>query len=356
MHHTNASNKTINLSKKASCYSPYSSDVHFTKEAIDDETIDKMKVLQCIKPYIQIARPDHWFKNIFMFPGMVFAVYDSPKLLSWKIVPDFFLGLIAVCLVASSNYTLNEILDSPRDSLHPVKKNRPVPSGKVNLKIASLEWIILGLAGLLVGISVNLPFFLSLAFLMIMGLLYNIHPIRLKDIPYLDVLSESVNNPIRLFLGWFIINEFYPPTLSLIMAYWMLGSFFMATKRFAEYRRIGDPEVAASYRESFAYYNEYRLILNIVYYASAFSLFLGIFLVRYRIELILSVPFLAGFIPVYMRLGFWKDSPAQYPESLYKQKGLVIYTAFCVVVVLTLLFIDIPVIDRIFRPLSMPGA
>ena len=308
-----------------------------------------------IKPYIQIARVDHWFKNIFIFPGLVFAVYDKPDLLSFGILPSLALGLIATCLVASSNYVINEILDAPTDKAHPVKKNRPIPSGLVNLKIAYTQWILLGAAGLFLGWQVNITFFFALLALLIMGLLYNIPPVRLKDLPYFDVLSESVNNPIRLLLGWFIVNKVYPPTLSLVMAYWMIGAFFMATKRYAEYVSINDPVVAAKYRKSFSFYNGYRLILSIVYYSSAFSLFFGIFIVRYRIELILSVPFLAGFIPMYLRLSFWENSPAQYPEHLYKQKGLVVYSLFCLVLILSLLFVDIPFVDQLFKPFHIPG-
>ena len=129
----------------------------------------------------------------------------------------------------------------------------------------------------------------------------------------------------------------------------------MSVKRYAEYRMIGDNLVAEQYRKSFSYYNEYRLILSMVYYASAFGLFFGIFLVRYRIELILSVPFLAGFITMYMRLGFLEDSPTQYSERLYKQKRLILYISFCFILILLLLFIDIPIVGQIFHPLHMPG-
>lgn len=315
----------------------------------------RKEALYSIVPYIKIARPDHWFKNVFMFPGVVFAIYDSPSLLTWKFLSSLIIGLTATCLVASSNYTINEILDAPRDAHHPVKKDRPIPSGQVRLKIAYTEWIVLGLAGLFLAWQINRFFFLCVFLLLIMGFLYNIPPIRLKDLPYLDVLSESLNNPIRLLLGWFTVNAAYPPTLSLILAYWMVGAFFMTVKRYAEYRQINDPERAAKYRKSFSFYNHYRLILSMVYYASAFSLFFGIFLIRYRIELILTVPFLAGFIPMYMRLGFWENSPAQYPEKLYKQRGLVIYSAFCLVLVLSLLFIDVPFVAKIFEPVHMPG-
>jgi len=319
------------------------------------QSINKKKGPSSIKPYIKIARLDHWFKQIFMLPGIVFALYDLPELLSWGIIPSLLLGLLATCLVASSNYTINEVLDAPTDKFHPVKRNRPVPAGDVNIKIAYTESSLLGLIGLVLGWHLNLFFFFSLLSLLIMGLLYNIPPIRLKDLPYLDVLSESINNPLRLLLGWFVVNDAYFPTLSLIMAFWMIGAFFMTVKRFAEYRRIRNASLAKKYRKSFSYYNEYRLLLTIVYYASAFSLFFGIFLIRYRIELILSVPFLAGFIPLYMRLGFWKDSPAQYPELLYKQKGLVLYTTICMILIFLLLFIDIPMLAQIFRPFHISG-
>ncbi len=305
-------------------------------------------------PYIKIARPDHWFKNVFMLPGVAFAIFEFPNFLSWGLLPEFLLGLLAVCLITSSNYTINEVLDAPMDALHPVKKHRPVPSGQVDVRLAYVQWAALAVVGLWLGWRVNGSFFLSLLALLVMGLIYNVPPLRSKDKPYFDVLSESVNNPLRLLLGWFIVNPVKPPTLSLIMAYWMIGAFFMTVKRYGEYRRIGDPKVAANYRKSFSYYNEYRLILSMVYYASAFSLFFGIFLIRYRIELILSVPVLAGFVPVYMRLAFWEDSPAQYPEKLYRQRGLVVYCSVCIVLVIGLLFIDLPIIGQLFEPMYSP--
>ena len=306
-------------------------------------------------PYLAIARPDNWFKNLLMLPGMVFAIYDLPVLASWSLVTPVLTGLISACLITSSNYTLNEILDASTDALHPVKKGRPIPSRKVNVPFAYVQWASLGLLGLGLSFTIGLPFFFSAASLWVMGLLYNVPPVRLKELPYLDVLAESVNNPIRLLLGWFTINTLYPPTLSLILAYWMIGAFFMAVKRYAEYRRIGDADRAARYRKSFSYYNEYRLLLSIIYYAATFALFFGIFMVRYRLELILGVPFIAGFISLYMKVGLLDDSPAQYPEHLYKHTSLVIYSALCAGVVLLLLFVDVPLIHQLFQPYHLPG-
>ena len=204
-------------------------------------------------PYIQIARPDHWFKNVFLLPGVLLAFFFSPASWNWDVLPRLLLALVSVCLVASSNYVLNEILDAPYDQYHPVKKNRPIPSGKIHLPVAYAELIVLAAAGLLVAFRINRPFGLAALALWVMGTLYNVKPMRLKDLPYADVLSESVNNPLRLLLGWYGTGCLLQPPLSMALAYWMFGAFLMATKRFAEYRDIGDPERAAKYRKSFGY-------------------------------------------------------------------------------------------------------
>ena len=312
-------------------------------------------MLTVLRPYIRIARFDHWFKNVFMLPGVVVAFYASPNLLSLRSGWYLLVALLATGMVASSNYVLNELLDAKFDALHPVKKNRPIPSGLVNKPIAFFQWIIFGLIGLGIASCLRGTFFLVALALWVMGCVYNIPPVRSKDKPYFDVLSESVNNPLRLLLGWYATGITVLPPVSLVLAYWMVGAFFMAVKRFAEYRRIDDPAVSAGYRQSFVYYNEERLMTSIIYYAVAFGLFFGIFLIRYRIELILSIPLIAGFIAWYIHLGFLEDSPTQYPEHLYRQRGFLLYCIFCGIVMLALLFIPVPLLHSLFRPTIITG-
>src|SRR4029453_13065459 len=98
-------------------------------------------------PYIQIARMDHWFKNVFMLLGVLLALFYEPSLFTWAGALRVGGAVLAVCLGGSSNYVLNELLDAPRDRFHPVKKHRPVPSGKVQSSLALLEWILLGASG-----------------------------------------------------------------------------------------------------------------------------------------------------------------------------------------------------------------
>jgi 4-hydroxybenzoate polyprenyltransferase len=309
-----------------------------------------------IGPYLSIARPDHWFKNVFMVAGVVLAYFYSPLTFSLSTLLSLALAVITTCLVASSNYVINEILDAPTDRSHPVKRYRPIPSGKVKLPIAYAEWILLGVVGLALSTLINQAFFYSSLFLLVMGLLYNIPPIRTKDYPYVDVLSESVNNPIRLLLGWFAVTNAEFPPVSLLLSYWMIGAFFMASKRFAEYRSIADPERAAAYRSSFRYYNDERLLISMFFYTSIFSLFLGVFIIRYKLELILIVPLVAGFITYYLHIAFKEDSATQNPERLYRETGLMIYLTICVLAFLGLMFVKIPWIYDIFnvRPSQLP--
>jgi 4-hydroxybenzoate polyprenyltransferase len=300
-------------------------------------------------PYVQIARVDHWFKNSFMILGTILAVFYQPELMTWSSVAVFALAVGATCLVASSNYVLNEILDGPTDRLHPKKRHRPVPSGKVSLPIAYTEWLVLGAAGLAVAVTINKYFAASALTLWLLGVTYNVPPIRTKEWPYVDVLSESANNAVRLLLGWFALVTTAVPPVSLTLSYWMLGAFFMATKRFAEYRHIADPEVAAGYRKSFRHYNENRLLVSLFFYAVACALFAGIFIVRYHLELILFVPFAAGVFAYYLSIGLQPDSPTQNPETLYKQRGFFAYMIFSTVLFVLLMFTSIPALYSWFN-------
>jgi decaprenyl-phosphate phosphoribosyltransferase len=300
--------------------------------------------------HMKIARVDHWIKNVFVLPGIVVAISIDRSTLTAALPWHVVIGLISVCLVTSSNYVLNELLDAPFDREHPLKRNRPVPSGQVSIPLAYLEWIVLMIAGIGMSLIISIPFALTMLGLWVMGCVYNISPIRSKDVPYLDVLSESINNPLRMLAGWYITNTRLLPPASLLISYWMIGCYFMAIKRFAEYRDINDHARSSAYRKSFAFYNEQRLLVSIVFYASQAMLFFGAFIMRYRLELILSFPLVALVMAIYLSLAFKEDSAVQRPEGLYREPRLMAAIVACTLTMLLLLFVDLPIIHRIFLP------
>jgi 4-hydroxybenzoate polyprenyltransferase len=300
--------------------------------------------------HIQIARIDHWVKNVSVFPGIVVALsVDRARLASWSWV-NFLIGMLAVCLIASSNYVLNEVLDAPFDLAHPTKRTRPVPAGRVSIPWAYVEWLALMAAGLALSLHISKLFTITLAALWIMGCIYNISPIRTKDLPYVDVLSEAVNNPLRMLAGWYLTGCMLIPPASLLLSYWMIGAYFMATKRFAEFREIGHGQRSAKYRKSFGYYNEQRLLVAIMFYASVAMLFFGAFIMRYRVELILAFPLVALVMSLYLSIAFKPDSAVQRPEGLYREPALMAAVVACTVVMAILLFINLPILHRIFSP------
>ncbi|HMP74272.1 MAG TPA: UbiA prenyltransferase family protein [Kiritimatiellia bacterium] len=309
-----------------------------------------------ILPYLSIARPDHWFKNIFVLPGILLALFFERSLTLGGAWADILLGLAAVCVVASSNYVLNEILDAPFDRHHPSKHTRPIPSGKVKLPLAWGWWVVLTALGWGMSFAVNAAFGWVAVFLWFMGTLYNIPPIRLKDVAYGDVLSESVNNPIRLALGWYMMGAPAMPPLSIIIAYWMFGAFLMAAKRFAEYRQINDAERAAKYRKSFRFYNDERLMVSIFYYATLFALMGGFFIARYRFELILATPLVAYAMAYYMHIAYLPNSPVQQPEQLFRQKKLMVVVTAAFLACTLLLFFGLPDFRAWFDPWIQPPA
>ena len=153
-------------------------------------------------------------------------------------------------------------------------------------------------------------------------------------------------------LGWSAIaHNAFPPS-SILLAYWMGGAFLMGVKRYAEYRFINDPERAGLYRRSFRYYTEESLLLSSFFYALSSAFFLGNFLIKYRVEFLVTFPLFAMLFTWYLSIGMQLHSPTQNPEKLYKEKAFVGFVAFLVLVVVTMFIVDIPVLHILLESIS----
>jgi decaprenyl-phosphate phosphoribosyltransferase len=302
--------------------------------------------------HLRIARFDHWVKNVFVIPGVLIALSVSPPDDIAAFWIRVLLGFLSVGFVASSNYIINEVMDAPLDAKHPTKKFRPVPAGQVSIPLAYVQWIVFMVIGMALALRINFVFSAVMAALWIMGVIYNIPPVRSKDRCYIDVMTEAINNPLRLLAGWYIVRDGTPPPASLLVSYWMIGCYFMAIKRFAEYRELANPLLSAAYRKSFAFYTEQRLLVSIVFYASFAMLAFGAFVMRYRLEFVLAFPLIALVMAIYLDMAFKRDSAAQHPEKLYREPLLMLSVALCSITLLALAFVDIPALANFFTPLN----
>jgi 4-hydroxybenzoate polyprenyltransferase len=282
-----------------------------------------------LRAHIAIARLDHSIKNVFVLPGVVVPLSVSPGLLNMHLAWRLLLAFVSITLIACSNYVINEVLDAPFDRLHPEKRNRPAARGLVSVGAAYAQWLLMMIAGVAIAWYISRLFMLSAVMLWI---------------------TESINNPLRMLLGWFAVTSVLVPPVSLLIAYWMIGCYFMALKRRSELSEIGDRKVAGAYRASFKYYTPDSLLVSVLFYACTAMLFLGAFIIRYRIELILSFPLVALTMAIYLELSFKTGSAVQNPEKLYKEPLLMASFCATVLVMGLLLFIRMPRLERFFLP------
>ena len=302
--------------------------------------------------YLQMARLDHMTKHIFIVPGLVLAyVLRNPSLENawWSIL----LGFASAVLIASSNYLINEWLDREFDAFHPDKSGRPAAHMKMSPVPVYTAYAACSVVGLGLAYLIGPVFFVVSLLFWISGVVYNVKPIRSKDKAYLDVLSESINNPIRLMLGWAMIDQSTVAPVSLLLAYWMGGAFLMGAKRLSEYREISaGPGVSVlhRYRRSFQHYTEERLTISCFVYALSATFLMGIFLVKYRIEYVLAFPFIIMLFAHYLRLSLRSGSVAQKPEKLFREKSLMGISSATVLALAVLSFVDLPILHGLSEP------
>lgn len=153
---------------------------------------------------IKTARPRQWIKNFSLYAALIFSGFffyvptDAPAYF-WTVSYTFFV----FCILTSSIYFINDIVDYEADKQHPFKKKRPIPSGKLSKKLAM--WIAaLGLITVAIFSYQLSPFFqiLALSYL----LLQILYSKKLKNIPILDVASIATGFLIRIYAGSVVVN------------------------------------------------------------------------------------------------------------------------------------------------------
>lgn len=302
-----------------------------------------------VAAYVSLARPDHWFKNVFVLVGGAMAVFFEPELWTASGLAPFLFALASALVLSSANYVLNEILDAPTDREHPMKRGRPLAARRASPRVAWIEAVALYLLGLAIAFGLGRPVGVTALVFCLAAWAYNVPGVRTKDVAYLDVATESLNLPLRLLLGWFPLIGTRLPPLSLLLAFWSAGAFFMAVKRLAELRTLGRRRATFRYRRSFEVYTEQELILAITFASFCFAFFAGVFIVRFKLELILFAPACAAFFVYYLKLGLRDESVTQTPEKLFRDRRLLAYASACLACFLLLMFTEIPWLYEAFN-------
>lgn len=156
-------------------------------------------MVQTFRLLVKTARPRQWLKNLSLFTGLVFT--------GWLFIPEKFITVlwaaILFSLITSAVYIFNDIIDAPADRLHPLKRKRPIASGKLPIPIAFFTAVLLATSGLFFAVNLSFFFFfLCLTY----ALLHLVYSLYLKKMAILDVLAIASGFILRVYAGAVVID------------------------------------------------------------------------------------------------------------------------------------------------------
>ncbi len=157
-----------------------------------------------MKNYLKLMRVKHYIKN-----GLIFLpLFFSGKFFTGSII-NTIIGFFVFCFVSSFIYINNDIHDISEDRKHPIKKNRPLASGKVTIKQAKLLMLIISLF-LIVLQVLGIKYFSFNQYSTIYPLIYLViniaYSFKLKNIPIIDLIILASGFIIRVLYGGIICN------------------------------------------------------------------------------------------------------------------------------------------------------
>lgn len=198
------------------------------------------------KYILKAMRPRQWTKNAFVFAALVF----DRQFFQLESLKHTLLAFLLFCLLSSSVYLFNDIMDVEADRNHPIKKNRPIASGKLPFRVAILIGVLL-LAMVFVGsylLSTGL-FVICLVYFLL-NLAYSKW---LKHVPLIDVLVIAACFVLRVAAGVSVIHvERFSPWLYVVTT--LLALYIGFGKRRAELMVLV-PENAQSHRKVLSGYS-----------------------------------------------------------------------------------------------------
>lgn len=200
-----------------------------------------------MKMYFELLRIKSWVKNGFLFLPLVFAL----KLLHQELFFSVVIAFFSFSFCSSFIYIINDVLDAKADALHPRKKNRPIPAGKISSRLA----LMIGVGCLAASFGLAFSFAISVVFsyVLLCYLFLNIaYVLVLKNIHLIELFVVAINFVLRVLAGCFVINV--APSNWILVVTFFLSLLLVLVKRRAELVVLGTN--AAAHRKVLKYYSE----------------------------------------------------------------------------------------------------
>lgn len=175
--------------------------------------------------YARALRVNQWTKNFVIYAAILFA----GKIFDWNLIGQSSYAFLVFCLLSSTSYILNDIIDYQYDKKHPMKKYRPLAAGLISIPQATFMVFLLTIISLLLSLLYSLNFFfLSLVFL----LLHFFYSLYLKKFPVIDIFTISLSFVLRTWAGM-VVTGYHVP-IWLILTIFFISLFMATVKRHAE--------------------------------------------------------------------------------------------------------------------------
>lgn len=189
-------------------------------------------------------RVNQWTKNLVVFVAIIF----SGKLFDGDLFTKSLFAFVIFCLLSSTSYIMNDIVDAPADRRHPVKRNRPIASGAIPMYQAVILAVLFGGGALTLALVFDPSFFLLCVGFMFWQVLYSF---VLKSYAVVDIFAISLSFIIRAFAGW-VVTGFHIPVW-LFLTIFFMSLFVAAIKRNAELSLAGSDarHTLAKYNQNF---------------------------------------------------------------------------------------------------------
>jgi 4-hydroxybenzoate polyprenyltransferase len=184
---------------------------------------------------LRLMRPHQWVKNSFVLTGLLFGhAWHSPALVTQAII-----AFVSFCLISSTVYIFNDIVDIEQDRHHPSKRKRPLPSGKLKISTAAIFAAFLGATALTLAYFASTTVVVILLIYAAMNLAYSL---KLKHVVILDVFIIATGFMLRILAGTLGLG--IPPSQWLLLCGLMVTLFLGFSKRRAEIIALSEDKSA----------------------------------------------------------------------------------------------------------------
>lgn len=215
--------------------------------------------MEKLNSIIKLIRVDQWTKNLFVFAPILFSMQFQ----NTQALLNATLAFIGFSFIASSIYIINDWCDIESDKLHPKKKSRPMASGAITKKTASILLICLIIVGLSIFLFAIKNY--SASFLTIGYLLLNVaYSLKLKHFAIIDITIVALGFVIRLFVGSLVTD--------IVLSHWIIIMTFLLALLLVLGKRKNDvvlfEKTGQQMRKSITGYNSQFLTATIIVVSS----------------------------------------------------------------------------------------